>query len=83
MGERTNQDLRGAIAAQAQARAADLQQTRGAGLENPNPAASPNSQLGHASHPTRLTGDLGDVRPVAGPQHVQGQEVVTHDPGSR
>jgi hypothetical protein len=67
----THNDLRCAVAAQTQPTAADLQQTRAAGLQDLEDGPGPDAKFGQPPDPARLARDLDDLRPVSGMQVVQ------------
>jgi hypothetical protein len=57
--------LRGVVTTEAETATADLEQAGAAGLEHLQAATTTNPQFGHAANPGGLTGDFGNLRPVA------------------
>ena len=83
MDKRADKDLGRAVAAKTKPSAANLKQARGSRLEHAEAAAGADPKFGHPPNPAGFAGHFRDIRPVAGSQHVQGQQVVIQAFGSR
>jgi hypothetical protein len=69
---RTNENLHRPIAAQAQSRFPNLQQTRAASLQDMEPRADAHAHFRESAHPARFTSYVRDIGPIAGVQKFQG-----------
>jgi hypothetical protein len=76
LGHGPYQDLRGVIAAKAEAGSVNAQEARAATLQHLQTAAAADAEFGHAAYPGGLTVNLGDVSPFAATQQFQGKEKV-------
>jgi hypothetical protein len=63
--------LRTLTGTKAELAAADIKQTRRAGLHHLDATPLPNPELGETTNPRVLTGDFVDFRPFTGPEHVK------------
>ncbi len=72
----TNKNLHGQVAAQTEARSADLKEAGTAGLEHAHLTPRLNAEFRHARNPARFAGDLGDLGRVARTQKLKRQEKI-------
>jgi hypothetical protein len=70
-GYRTYENLHRPIAAQAQSRFPNLQQTRAASLQDVEPTANAHPHFRQSAHPARFASYVGDIGPIAGVQEFQ------------
>ena len=78
MGDRADEDLAGAFAAEAQPAATDAEQAGTARLQDLQSAAGADAQLGHATDPGRFAANVVDFAPFAGAEQFERQEGGVH-----
>jgi hypothetical protein len=74
--DRANEDLTGALAAEAQSATADVEQARATRLDDLDVRAVADAEFGQATDPTRFAGHVLDFAPFAGAEQFQREQGV-------